>query len=83
MKSREYIEKKVEKLEDLRRQLLKEYQDKLDKFKFQYDNTLSQAHQAQPIQTHKFKFQYDNTLSNHIHNQLYLLQHLNSNMIIL
>ena len=31
-------------------------------FKFQYDNTLSQAHQAQPIQTHKFKFQYDNTL---------------------
>ena len=30
MKSREYIEKKVEKLEDLRRQLLKEYQDKLD-----------------------------------------------------
>lgn len=30
MKSKEYIEKKVEKLEDLRRQLLKEYQDKLD-----------------------------------------------------
>lgn len=30
MKSREYIEKKIEKLEDLRRQLLKEYQDKLD-----------------------------------------------------
>jgi len=30
MKSREYIEKKVEKLEDLRRQLLKEYQEKLD-----------------------------------------------------
>ena len=30
MKSREYIEKKVEKLEDSRRQLLKEYQDKLD-----------------------------------------------------
>jgi hypothetical protein len=30
MKSREYIEKKVEKLEDLRKQLLKEYQDKLD-----------------------------------------------------
>lgn len=30
MKTKEYIEKKVEKLEDLRRQLLKEYQDKLD-----------------------------------------------------
>ena len=30
MKSREYIEKKIEKLEDLKRQLLKEYQDKLD-----------------------------------------------------
>ena len=30
MKSREYIEKKIEKLEDLRRQLLKEYQDKVD-----------------------------------------------------
>ena len=30
MKSKEYIEKKVEKLEDLRRQLLKEYQDNLD-----------------------------------------------------
>ena len=30
MKSKKYTEKKVEKLEDLRRQLLKEYQDKLD-----------------------------------------------------
>ena len=30
MKSREYIEKKVEKLEDLRSDLLKEYQEKLD-----------------------------------------------------
>ena len=30
MKSKEYIEKKVEKLEDLRRQLLKEYQEKMN-----------------------------------------------------
>lgn len=30
MKSREYIENKIKKLEDLRRQLLKEYQEKLD-----------------------------------------------------
>ena len=30
MKSREYIEKKIEKLEDLRSDLLKEYQEKLD-----------------------------------------------------
>ena len=44
MKSREYIEKKVEKLEDLRRQLLKEYQDKLangyeDEVLWQYIST--------------------------------------------
>ena len=30
MKSKEYIEKRVEKLEDLKRQLLKEYKSKLD-----------------------------------------------------
>ena len=30
MKSREYIEKKIKKLEDLRSDLLKEYQEKLD-----------------------------------------------------
>ena len=30
MNSKEYIEKKVEKLEDLRSDLLKEYQEKLD-----------------------------------------------------
>lgn len=30
MKSREYIEDKIKKLEDLRSELLKEYQEKLD-----------------------------------------------------
>ena len=30
MKSREYIENKIKKLEDLRSELLKEYQQKLD-----------------------------------------------------
>ena len=30
MKSREYIENKIKKLEDLRSDLLKEYQEKLD-----------------------------------------------------
>lgn len=30
MKSREYIENKIKQLEDLRSELLKEYQDKLD-----------------------------------------------------
>lgn len=30
MKSREYIENKIKKLEDLRSELLKEYQEKLD-----------------------------------------------------